>query len=402
VPEPGNVSRQFLRDGTPVFVVRHADATLDVLAADTPSWYDATARDYLPLRGLRQALLWSCPSGGFASQLGAFDEYGVPTSAVSWISLDRYRTLPLDGATVVVPRDARQRGYGPRRVSPPTVRAGTQIWAYEGVPRVTLSEAVARPVGSRVVVDADLLLGGGGNPRLCAHGFVANDEPRCTGPEALALDVAWGSARTGFMPGPFAARVASGGFTDLTTVESSDVDDGRLRPSEWQSAKLEGGLSGLGAAGVNAAAAGAEANLAVRTNLFPPDSPLPKRLVGLDTGVAVRGRWLTGAGRAPGRVIGAGIAPLFEFADYFRNWTYPSALGLLVPEVGVGFAKTGAFPYLAWSLPVVYHPESVMDRRHPFGAREMIGIRVAPFALWPLAQSGGPWLFGLSAGVTVW
>jgi hypothetical protein len=50
-PPPGSMSLQYMSDGTQVFVVRHIDSSIDVLAADTIGWSDRMESAWL--RGLR-------------------------------------------------------------------------------------------------------------------------------------------------------------------------------------------------------------------------------------------------------------------------------------------------------------------------------------------------------------
>jgi hypothetical protein len=57
---------------------------------------------------------------------------------------------------------------------------------------------------------------------------------------------------------------------------------------------------------------------------------------------------------------------------------------------------------LSWSLPVEYRLESPYFRRHPFTARDVLGVRVAPTAMFSFPPSGTEVLVGLSLGLSFW
>jgi hypothetical protein len=405
IPESGVTSLEHLSDGTPIFVVRHMDGALDVFAADAPSWFDIMQhRDY-PLRGLRDEVRWDCTMRGFgAPGVGAYDEYGVPVSALEWRSLDRYRTVATAEGSVLVPRDGRVRGYGPRRLSsPPEAMGGPVIEPYAGMPELTIAGALERPLGSRVVVKGDLVLEPR-SPVLCDGLREVHDAwPDCAGARAVAEGVGWSQSSRWSIHGPFAARVTRGGLSDVTLLnafyfvpEWEDTD----HPHDWRTFKVEGTLAAFGAAGSGAGAIGAEASASARATPWPSESVL-RALVSEDVGVALRARWFASmrSGRSDYRF---GVAALFEDSSLYRDWSYPSPLGVLWPEAGVGLADAEVFPYLAWSLPVEYHLESPRLRRHPFGPREVLGVRIAPTVMLSFVRSTTEVLYGTSLGASFW
>jgi hypothetical protein len=144
IPERGQVSLQYLRDERPVFVVRHHDDTVDVLAGDVRSQrrYPGTS---LAIEGLRDVVHWRAAEGRFWSSDGSYDEYGVPANpGAVWRSLDRYQATRIDDRTLSVARHARQSGYAPRPVLPaPRNRH---------VPRATVTPPV---LGSEILVPYD-------------------------------------------------------------------------------------------------------------------------------------------------------------------------------------------------------------------------------------------------------
>jgi hypothetical protein len=163
---------------------------------------------------------------------------------------------------------------------------------------------------------------------------------------------------------------------------------------------LEGSISALGALGSDVAKLGGEASVIAHTG-WSKERGLVLSLVGAGTGVAVRGRWLVAANSETSE-FRLGIAPVFEHAGWERVWVYPSPLGLVLPEVGVGVGGARAFPYLAWSLPIVVHLESRVTRGHPFDARDVLGFRLAPTALLSFRQGSTDWLYAVSLGMTIW
>ncbi len=321
--------------------------------------------------------------------------------AEAWQSLDRYDAAPTTDGRLVVRSTSRRRGYAPRRVTRGTPRIGSSIEAYGAAPALAVADARSRPVGSRVVVDASLVVGGGLPPRLCNWRLRADSTRVCVGPAAVARDVTWSEPATSWsIQGPFAVRVTEDGFADVTEIGRAYVPGGLLRPYAWQGVKVEGAFSTVAFFGPHAAAVGGEADLTWRWTGWTHGS-VWARLIGDDVGIGLRARGLATSESASGEWL-AGLAPISEFSDPYRNVSYPSIPGLLLPEVGVGYRKPEAFPYLAWTVPVVFHLASPRERRHPFGAREVLGIRIAPTARIAFGPGSPELQVGASAGATLW
>jgi hypothetical protein len=208
------------------------------------------------------------------------------------------------------------------------------------------------------------------------------------------------------MRGPFAVRVREDGLSDVVSegrYYAPELLEGGARWLDWRSPKLEATLSSFGAVGSGHAAIGVDGSVSARTSPWAAGSVL-RIVAGADAGVAVRGRWFVSpqAGQPKGGDYRFGVAPVLENSDVWRDWSYASPLGVVLPEVGLGLTAAGAFPYLGWSLPVEYHFESPRLRRHPFGVRDALGARVAPTVLLSFRRGSNDALYGVAAGVTFW
>lgn len=394
-PAPGSVSVQYLSDGSPVFVVRHEDGSLDVFASDAPSAYDMNRSQSIPVRGLREQLRWYCAERRFHASAATYDEYGVPTMG-DVTSLGRYRSTMVGDDHVRVEPERRIPGYGPRRARPSTLLiSGERMVAYDRFSSTDLLAALSRPLGARVVVDADLVVGGHSLPRLCER-----TNPPCRGASAPARGLSWGLTTEHAFPGPFAARVSDNGFSDITSIQPTDDPEWLHYRTRFDTPHLEGFGSALGAVGSQGAAAGAEAGLDAQISWSRAHN-MGVVLVGAGTGVGFRARWLTRTDSGISE-LRLGIAPLLEHSNWDRVLVYPSPLGVALPEFGVATSQGRAFPYLAWSLPVVWHLESRLLRQHPFAVRDVMGFRVAPAALLSFRDGSADWLYALSVGATVW
>ncbi len=404
VPEPGITALAYLSDGTPVFVARHADATLDVFAADTRG-YDVLGPPNLPLRGLRDEVVWDCAQRRFLSALGSYDEYGVPIAGARWESLERYAAIDGGPGVAIVRAHARPGpGYPPRPVaSPPEVWGGARLAPYAAGAALDLDAAMALPAGSRVRLKANLLLETDGPPRFCdrLRDVPGSGHPRCAGTSVDAVGVTWSGAYPSEINGPFSARVTARGLSDVAAADLPGSEGGN--PKRWDDGdgiEIGGFVSSLGAVGSGVAFVGAEGGLDARLRRRRSYTLL-RALVGDEIGVSVRARSLipTSPGDTQLRV---GVLPLLSDGDFVRQWFTPSALGLLVPEVGLGFTRGERFPFVAWSLPIDYHFESPRYRRHPYDARDVLGLRLSPQLLVSFRRDGADVLYGLSAGVSAW
>jgi hypothetical protein len=259
-----------------------------------------------------------------------------------------------------------------------------------------MTAALKQPVGSIILVTADLALGPG-VPRLCDKAV-----PDCTGAYAAALGIKWRTQERWAVHGPFVARVGEDGLSDFIVHGPFYIPaaDPKFRHREWQTLKFDGGLFAASGVEPDGLSIGAESSLGGRLTPWRLDGVFTG-LVGEDVGLSLRARWLTSvkSGLHDFRV---GLAPLLEHSDVDRQWSYPSPLGLLLPELGVGRRESESFPYLGWSLPVSRRFVSPLLRRHPFTAEDVLGVRVAATVLVSFRQTAIETTYLLSAGVTVW
>ncbi len=395
LPRPGEVRLQYLRDGSPVFVVRHQDSTLDVFAADLPSQLDLVSDPQVPLRGLRTLVRWDCSRRRFFSSASTHDEYGISTNSAVWSSLQRYQIeLVQDGQALILHQ--LKAGYGPRRVSPTgaSVQNPHPQLSVSTASAVSISEARALPLGSWVIVDADLVADAVKRPRLCAP-----TPSSCATVSAPAKGVTWQAHSRLHMRGPFAVRVERDGFSSVTYTGLQEPSLSNIRSRPWPTPRLHASLSAAGAWD-SGLWLGAEAELGVWGTLSPRGD-LMRVLLGVDWGIAWRTRWVASADRDDSTWL-LGLAPTLSHADVYRDWSYPSPLGVLLPEFGVGYSGSQAFPFVAWSLPVEYRFESPRTRRHPLEARDVLGIRVSPAMLLAIEPQRTNLIFALSAGMTAW
>jgi hypothetical protein len=185
--------------------------------------------------------------------------------------------------------------------------------------------------------------------------------------------------------------------TDLASVSPPRA---RIRPYAWTTAELETSLGGLAALADERARFGSEATASAHFTAVESEG-LARILIGTDASPSLRARWLASSENAPQRFL-LGMAPAFLHASVYRTWSYPSPLGLALPEVGIEFSDASPSAYLLWSLPVTFHFESPRTRQHPFTTADRLGLRVAPALLRPLPASAATWIYALSAGVTAW
>jgi hypothetical protein len=400
VPEPGHTKRALLGDGTPVFVVRHADGGVDVFASETMSNFDAVGSVRYPLHGLRAPVTWDCVRREFWSVLGRLDAYGVPIFPWNGQSLDRYRAVVLPDGSVRISPGARMPGYiarAPQEVPPFGRYLYPDLEAYERIEAVDLATARTLPAGTRVKVQAALVLGGGVAPRLCDTSEARKAKGYCT----PALGVTWASAQEWAIGGPFEVRVTERGLSDVGGGTLGVPFDDQ-EPNRWTSFHLEGTLAGFAGVGSRENAVGGEASLSGRISDPKYDGGYIDHLwVGEDWGVALRGRWLASL-RSPTYDVRLGVAAVLDDPGAFRDWVHPSVLGAVSPEVGVALEEGRAFPYLAWSFPVAYHFEGPQLRKHPYGARDVLGVRVSPTIVLSFHDRAPDVMYGGAVGISVW
>jgi hypothetical protein len=412
VPERGQVSLQYLRDGSAVFVVRHRDDTVDVLAGDVIGRQTLPGTD-LAMDGLHEAVLWRCAERRFWSADGSYDEYGVPATPIApWKSIDRYHASHIDDHSMRVPSRARYEGYGPRPVRPaprrdparrakevrPAALGSGLLVPYDytvrdlqlGLPDATIT---ALPVGTVMVIDSNLVLAG------TSVRFLTNARTALVVAHGVGMPEA---TEPYFLPGIYAVRVRSDNGLDVVARLSHDWGGRRRRSYETKGIALEGSVSALVARSSATGVFGGEVKLGMRTSIWRAEdaASLTTALIGFDTGLALRARWLDADGPQGSRQW-LGLDPLFENASASRQWVYPSLTGLLVPEVGLAH-RTRTSLYLGWTVPVSYHFESKRTRLHPYGVSDVLGVEISPEALLSFPAGDPDWLVGAAVGVTVW
>jgi hypothetical protein len=413
LPEPGETTLQYLSDDRPVFVVRHADGAVDVFATDTPSIFDLMSSRSYPLHGFRNELQWNCSTRHFHS-VTEYDEYGRPVGVSGWPSLDRYRTVPVPDGSLRVLEGARISGYdSPRLASHAVTTSYAPILdSYASLPRVDLATTRTLPLGSRVRVNADLVIGIGAAQKLCRTSLASRSEPTCvpafglTWTPTRVTDADMNARRASWrMDGPFDVRIVEGGLSEVTKSwggAGPEWEDRRYHQYE-NPPEFAGTLAGFASYASKESAAGGEASVSGRVDLWPRDPRFgwTAALVGQQGGIALRSRWLLSLSSRSVEYR-LGVAPIFESPSVYYEWVFPSLLGLALPEVGVGRDSTEIFPYLAWLLPVVYHFESRRLRRHPYDAADTVGIHLAPTVMTSFRHGGTDVMYGGSLGAHIW
>jgi hypothetical protein len=192
-PPVGEARGATLADGWPVWVVRHADGTLDVFSAVV-----GRARSGATLfDGDRALVRWLPGERRFVAGDVAYDELGRPISYVDPYEieqpddtrdLDTFDYWP-DGHRIaigaIVPGAARARDpeWLPWDHPPHVARDAMPLpGEREVAPLVAISDAAAAPIGSYALVRGALVQSTDAAPRVCGCGGCAPSSP-------LALDV---------------------------------------------------------------------------------------------------------------------------------------------------------------------------------------------------------------------
>ncbi len=233
VPPPGEVAAEQLGDGTPVWVVRHDDATVSVLNA---------VSSHQPF-GVAHLVGWCPSSQGFEDpQWGSqFDARGAKRGGPAPTGLRGYRTgSVVDGRVDVSGPSSPRRGTGATLSAPragahchgdgPAYNPGTlELHPVGGVEAATLEEAMSGAINELVLVRNSTILLTSDGATVCQTGTVPRlAETRCDGVEAPELSV--GAGRTWVtLTGTFLARVGEGTLRDIVYVEGltsrSDSDE---------------------------------------------------------------------------------------------------------------------------------------------------------------------------------
>ncbi len=392
VPLPTNTGATLgnLDDHTPVWVVRHADGTISVLAADVASTEHAGSG----LIGVREAVIWLPERQRFFGGGGTFDEYGASTMGRYAPDLDRYTFAVVPGVPPRVAVGQRIGGTSRRTVAPfPSDEAnlagidpyrlndGLLPWpttSLEGVPR--------QPEGALVVVSAALSAAPDGPVRLCTHA-----PPLGCPPEAIEAPgvtrMPW-RRRILWWAGPLLARVRGGRLTDIVRLSSSQGGDDERHAREeialwayeraqtaqgaradrsWMSGEAVGLRFELGLGALLGAGTRGEVVVGGMLRFGPRwwDPPTWETrvrqatraddvfdtLVGDVLGVDLRLRWFALANDRDrtGYGLAVGLAPSFQNGVGVSSLRVPSLLGLL-PEVGVLLRSTDpARAYVAFA-----------------------------------------------------
>lgn len=209
LPPPGKTIGVALDDATPVWIVRHRDGGVDVLASDL-----APAGGVHGIVGLRAFARWSPVSRRFNGG-GRWDEYGVAVYRRD-PPLDRYEHQVLPGERIRIGR--RVGGTARRTVEPllddvaaesESVRLPVQSFSVE--------QALAQPDGALVMVEAGLVCAGGQPLRICPP----KHEAPCTDQAPIPLGLshpACGLHEGTEWPGLLLARVRGGRLADVVLM----------------------------------------------------------------------------------------------------------------------------------------------------------------------------------------
>ncbi|HEY1546949.1 MAG TPA: hypothetical protein VGG28_03980 [Kofleriaceae bacterium] len=200
VPPIGDVRGATLADGWPVWLVRHADGSLDVFSAVVRRVRSgATLFD-----GDRALVRWQPRERRFVAADVAYDELGRPTGYVDPRELERPDANNLDafdywpdghhiaiglirpGAAHADP-DALPWDHEPHVARETPLLPGER----EVTPPVAISDAAAAPVGSYAIVRGALVQSTEAAPRVCGCGGCAPSAPLALGVRAITV-----SART--------------------------------------------------------------------------------------------------------------------------------------------------------------------------------------------------------------
>ncbi len=238
LPARGEARAAELDDRSQVWIVRHANGAVSVLASHEVL-DELGARRFSGVRGLQLPVRFRADVRRFYG-IGEYDEHGASTEGTLHAALPRHVSA-IEGERVLIgPRDRAALPSGIERATN-ALESGVEAEALPAVsltPRVSLAHARALPVGTRVVLDASLLVTGAAAPRLCSS---AKPIDECEAQSARVLDVTRvaGSAQLQddfVVHGPLLARVAHEGFVELQIPASasyeSNARDARAAPAQ--------------------------------------------------------------------------------------------------------------------------------------------------------------------------
>lgn len=372
LPARGEVAPRWLDDGTPVWLAHHMDGAVTVLAADHKEDDD---RPYGGIKGLRRLVSWSPSLGRF----NRFDEYGVPIFGRVDRSLDRYlferdnQDAELIRVGQRVPGSTR-RTVAPRRRAPVSLpeahleepgRFEEGTWLSHQNERkkpISIEEALQKPEGTMVLLDAALVRAGSAPLQICKPqpGLVLGCPS--SSPRPLGLRAESNPLYLRVDGGPLFARVAGASFTDVVlateSVSQRLLDLDYSPPEERFRFEISAGLAG--AVGLQGGAlVGGELDLGGHVR-FRGARGVPKTAGarGLDVFIGdrarldVRGRLVTGKGpeEAIATMVTLGLSPGLEYR--VGSARLPALGSLLLPEAGVMIRSDDAARlYLGTSAP---------------------------------------------------
>lgn len=237
----GSVKPTFLRDGTPVWEVRHSDGTVSVLGAALVPTAEGIA-------GLETMTDWLKPVRRFAGG-GIHDEYGralgyaapnvggnppLPTTGRDMTSY----AVRVAGNEVVVgeAHTGVVRTFDPHH---PVLGAGAleeaDVSSFDPSsgplgPVRTIDAALAEPTGTMSLVDADIVMIDGGAARICSGGHRLDHVPFPPCPtSATALPGVSYPDGQGFVwavAGPLFARTGGSSFTEIAVYGGAGTGAG--------------------------------------------------------------------------------------------------------------------------------------------------------------------------------
>ncbi len=407
LPAEGEVEPRFLRDGTPVWVARHAGGEVSVLSAYSQdvAWEADAAYTH-------RLTYWDPDFRRFS---GRHDERGVPVLGRARPSLLRHRAAIASGPACaglpgapptcvqvgeVAPGSPR-RHVAPRREGP-RPEEGRAVWHLdrEKDRGMSVEEALAGHEGEVVLVDASMVLEDGAPARLCKvepnPGLEA--DVRCPGSAPVVIGQRpWpcdGCVR--IVRGPLFARVSSGHFRDVADTGggfgSHSIPGATFRPKAELRAEIGAGFV-VSAGGAAAPAGGMEVSWGLRGVFHKdrdPTSTAMRVLVGNVYGFDLRAQ-LTHREEAGGIETGLALGVVGRLGQHHDWVRLPSLLGLLAPEVGVLLdSRDPARLYLGVSLPIAFRLEYAA-----------FGLEAEPALRWVPDAGGFTGLLSLK-GLTRW
>lgn len=386
-------------DGTPVWIVRHADGSASALGAD----YELMPES---LPGFRVSVGFSLRARRFAAP---FDEWGTHLSGTR-SGLERYALYVRDGRLEVGKLLGKVPAGRPRLTTESSYAVESSFAtaaAFDGAEHRSVRDARNATAGTLSVVSGSVRLEPASNAVLCAPD--ATSAADC----ATLSEVRAPRDCSGYIGGDFAVRSdGEGGFVHVVGL-SPDVkyacrtDEG-IRPF-WSPGGVWGLRKATGAASFGAFSGfdgsefelGAQLSAALRLrHSAPGPRSLRRGLLGDVFELGLRARWLDEQ-RLHGEPTWAlGVAPALLASTPFERWSTPTLLGFLVPEFGVLTQHERQRAYFAWRFPFEYR--SAPLRQRPYTARERVAWFASPEFVLALGEGVERWHAGAAAGFTVW